>query len=160
MVYMPEQCKSLLRTQRPGSESMGNSIWLFLAVPPWYFSSILAPFSAGYLTIVPALGTACFGLGVIFGAISRNARLLLFLLPLLLSELYVAYAGLMRGTMKGDEGGPLLFSFIGIQLVLSAYLIYRVKGARISAALLFVFNITYALFAAFIAGMSFTDNWL
>lgn len=35
---------------------MGNAIWLFFALPEWYFSTILQPFSAGPLTVIPALG--------------------------------------------------------------------------------------------------------
>lgn len=46
---------------------MGNAIWLFFALPDWYFSSILAPFSAGVLSTIPAAGIICLLVGGVWG---------------------------------------------------------------------------------------------
>ncbi len=54
---------------------MGNAVWLFLALPQWFFSSILMPFGAGALTIIPALGVVCFGIAATLGVRLRAKKL-------------------------------------------------------------------------------------
>ena len=140
---------------------MANAIWLLTALPSWYLGAAMAPFSAGALTIVPAMGLVSLAVGVILGAIGRRRELLWFLALFAASELLVVIAGAMRGQVRPE--GPLnagLLLFLGAQLVVSGYLIYRMKGARAPASALGVFSVTYAAAAVFVAGMSFTDNWL
>jgi hypothetical protein len=139
---------------------VGNAVWLWLALPPWYFHSILAPFAGGSLTMVPALGVVCLGIGTLAGVIRRRTGLLLLLIPVVGSHVLVAVAGLFRGKVSGALSQPILLAFLALELLVSAYLIYRLKSARIEASILSVFVITYALFATFIATMAFGDNWL
>ena len=84
--------------------------------------------------------------------------MLLFALPFLASECFVAFAGWQRGQVP-DEGWINL-GFLAAQLTLVIVLIVYAKGARGPALALSVFSLSYALFAAFVASMSFTDNWL
>jgi hypothetical protein len=84
----------------------------------------------------------------------------LFLIPFAFSQMFVAIAGALRGHLRGPSNGPPLLLFIAVQVVLVAYLVYRLGGARKSAAALAAFSLTYALFAAFVAGMSLSDDWL
>jgi hypothetical protein len=141
---------------------MGNAIWLITALPVWYGSALIAPFSAGFLTLVPAVGSLSFAAGVILGAIKRRRELLLFSIPFVLSEALVAIAGLLRGRVLYGSAflDVLLLAFIALQFAIAGYLIYRIKGARTSATALGVFSVTYAAFGTFVARMSFTDRWL
>ncbi|CAN5430882.1 hypothetical protein BH09PSE4_BH09PSE4_20650 [soil metagenome] len=143
---------------------MANAIWLLTALPSWYVGAAMAPFSAGALTLVPAMGLFSLAVGVILGAIGRRRELLWFLALVAASELLVVIGGAMRGQVRpnGPEG-PLdagLLLFLAAQFVVSGYLIYRIKGARAPASALGVFCVTYAAAAVFVAAMSFTDNWL
>ena len=141
---------------------MANAIWLLMALPSWYFGAASNPFSGGALTLVPAVGALSLIVGTILGVIQRKRDLLWFLVLFALSEMLVVIAGVMRGQVR-PMSGPLnvwLYVFLGLQLVLSGYLIYRIKGARTSATALGVFSVTYAATATFVAAMSFTDSWL
>lgn len=140
---------------------MNNAIWLLTALPSWYLAGATNPFSAGVLTLIPAIGLLSLTLGVIFGTIKRRRELLWFMLPFALSEGLVAIAGMMRGQVPGSaELTVVILGFMATQLVVSGYLIYRIKGARISATALSMFSLSYAAFSIFVAGMSFTDNWI
>ena len=131
-----------------------------VALPSWYFETILNPLAVGPLTAIPAFGAMCLGIGVILALIGRERRLLLFLVPLAISEILVALAGALRGDVPESAGGPILLVFVIAQSLFSIYLVYRMKGARWAASALALFSLTYALFAAFIAAMAFTDSWL
>jgi len=137
---------------------MGNAVWLFLATPAWYFSTVLAPFSAGPLTAIPALGVLSLALGVTLGALKRERGLLVFALLPLASQALVAVAGFMRGMLR--ESTPLIWAFLLLQVAVAAYLVWRVKRARLAAVALAVFAASYAFHAGFIASMAFTDTWL
>lgn len=141
---------------------MANAIWLLLALPTWYFGAATVPFSSGALTLVPAIGSLSLVLGVIIGSIQRRRELLWFLALFAMSELLVVIAGMMRGLVNPMSGAlnVWLYVFLGFQCALAGYLIYRIKGARASAAALGVFSFTYATAATFVAAMSFTDTWL
>ena len=141
---------------------MNNAIWLLAALPLWYFSAVTVPFSAGALTVVPALGALSLAIGAVLGVIQRRRRLLLFVLPFAFSEILVAVAGVMRGHVPVTGDAVLnvgLLVFFAAQIAISGYLIYSIKGARASAAALGVFSVSYAAFGVFVAAMSFTDNW-
>lgn len=141
---------------------MGNAIWLLTALPSWYFGAASTPFSGGALTVVPAVGVLSLVVGTIMGVIQRRRALLWFLVLFALSEMLVVIAGLMRGQVRPMSASlnVWLYVFLGLQLALSGYLIYRIRGARTSATALSVFSVTYAATATFVAAMSFTDSWL
>lgn len=139
---------------------MGNAIWLFFALPEWYFSSILSPFSAEILTMIPAAGIICLLVGAVWGGIKRRVGLLLFLLLPLSSQGLVAVAGFMRGEVESGTAEIVLWALFWLQLVVAAYFIIRMKGARLPALFLSLFALSYAVFASFIASMSFSDVWL
>jgi hypothetical protein len=109
---------------------MNNAVWLFWALPIWYFSTIVHPLSAGPLSAVPALGVISLVVGLTLGLSGREPRLLLFLIPFAFSQLFVAIAGALRGQLPGASSGLPLLLFIVVQVVLVAYLIYRLEGAR------------------------------
>jgi len=139
---------------------MRNAIWLFLALPNWCFSTIVNPLSAGPLSAIPALGVISLVVGLILALSGREPRLFLFLIPFTLSQLFVAIAGALRGQLREESSLTPSLLFIVVQVVLVAYLIYYLAGARGAAVALAAFSLTYALFAGFVAGMSFSDNWL
>ena len=139
---------------------MGNALWLFQALPEWYFSAAAHPLSAGLLSAVPALGTVLFAVGLALGFIAREPRLLFFLIPFALSQFFVATAGVLRGQLPGTSTMLPQLLFIAVQIVLVTYLIYCVAGARRAAVALAAFSLTYAFFASFIAAMSFSNVWL
>lgn len=139
---------------------MYNALWLFFAVPQWYVTTILAPFSAGPLTAIPALGVVCLIVGLVLGLMESRKGLLLFLLLPAASQGLVVVAGFMRGMLPNDGSHLYLSAFMVLQIAAAGYLVFRLRGARWAAFALSVFTVSYALFAAFVAGMSFTDVWL
>ena len=142
---------------------MGNAIWLFLAVPAWYCSTIVSPFSAGLLSAIPALGILSLTIGVVVGIAKRELGLLIFLLLPAASQILVVVAGFKRGAFQHDANQLALWiigTFMLLQIVGAAYIVWRLKGARGPAAAIAIFTSSYALFAAFVAAMAFSDNWL
>jgi hypothetical protein len=139
---------------------MNNAFWLILALPEWYFATLLAPLSASYLSLVPAVGVVSFVVGTGIGIYRRNRGLWLFLIPFVLCEALVAFAGFNRGEIREAVSTPILLSFLALVVAISVWMIWRFKNARLPAVLLSVFTVTYALFATFIASMAFSDSWL
>jgi hypothetical protein len=137
---------------------MGNAIWLLVALPQWYFSSIRAPLAAGLLSLVPTIGTIFLGLSLVAGLVRRRVGLLLFAIPFAISESLVAAAGLFRGQVQNPEA--ILLVFLVLQIAISACLIYRLKGSRSISLGLTIFSVAYALFGAFVSAMSFRESWL
>ncbi len=139
---------------------MGNAIWLFFALPVWYFSTIAAPFSAGMLSAIPALGIVCLIFGVVCGTLKRRLDLSMFLVLPAASQALVVVAGLMRGSLTVQVSEPMLATFVLLQIAFAGYFVFRLKGARLPAVALAIFTSSYAFFAAFVAGMAFADRWL
>ena len=139
---------------------MGNAVWLSFALPNWYFSALLAPFSAGILTAIPALGIVGLTIGAVWGLMKRRRGLLMFLLLSAASQVLVVVAGFMRGSLRDGADQPILLAFLLLQIVVAGFFVFRLKGARLPAAALAVFTVSYALFAAFVATMAFRDTWL
>ena len=139
---------------------MGNAIWLFTALPKWFLSAVLSPFSAGALTLIPAVGTVCLAIGIALAVRLRAKSLWVFVLPALISQAFVAVAGFFRGALVASAAEPILVTFLVVQLVLSLYLIYPHRKTWLPATLLAAFSISYAWHALFIASMAFTDSWL
>lgn len=138
---------------------MGNAIWLAVAVPRWFFEGALRPFSAGILSLIVFIGTVCLLIGAICGLIQRHKKLLLFLLPLIASEILVIISGFYRGQVPSG-GGKWMLVFLVTEALMAGFLVYRLKGARVSASFLAIFCVAYAWFASFVAGMSFSNIWL
>jgi hypothetical protein len=137
---------------------MDNALWLFFALPQWYFQTLLMPFSAGPLTAIPASGIVSLLPGLAIAAAKREGRVLWFFVGMLLSHALVVTAGFLRGRLEHPDAFLLLF--LAVQLTLTVLVIYQSERSRLAAVFLAWFNATYALFAAFIAGMSFSNTWL
>jgi len=140
--------------------SMGNAAWLFCSVPAWYFSALLKPSGAGFLSAVPALGALCFIIGTLWGILKRKPGLLIFCPLIVVSQALVVIAGFMRGSVSGGVTSFILNSFLLLQVIAAGYFVWRLKGTRGPASALAIFTSSYAAFAAFVAAMAFTDNWL
>ncbi len=139
---------------------MNSAIWLILALPEWYFSASSDPLGAGLLTIIPATGVVFLLIGVVQGFVTRERRLLLFIVPFLASELFVGIAGALRGAVAKSPAGIVLLLFIAIQAIVAGTLVYRLRRAWAPASSLAIFSMSYALFACFVAGMAFADDWI
>jgi hypothetical protein len=139
---------------------MSNAIWLSLSLPKWYFQTILTPFAVGPLTMIPAAGVVALAIAVVMSSVRRRRESLWFFATAAASQLLVAIAGLLRGKVEDEASNPLLLGFLLAQLVFCGWRIWRSDKARVEALLLSLFTLTYALFAAFIAAMSFSDTWL
>ena len=138
---------------------MGTAEWLFFAVPGWYF---LTPFAfIGPWWLSPAFGVACLAVGTVWGVSLRRLGLAGFLVLPASSQALLVVAGLMRGSMPDGTSLPMVLqTFLMLQLAGAVFLILRLKGARLPAIALAVFTMSYAHYAAFIAGMALTDLWL
>ena len=137
---------------------MKTGLWLLLSLPNWYFSSIRDPL-AGALAVIGVLGTVCLVVGLSLGIAMRERRLLLFIIPFLLSELVVFVAGVMRGQLGAEVPSAALVAFLAVQLMLSGFLIYRLTGARWAASALALFSMSYAFMATIIASMMLSEAW-
>lgn len=131
-----------------------------LALPDWYFSSLLEPLSEDPLSLVPAIGAVSFIVGTGLSIKQRNRGLWLFLLPFVFSEALVGVAGLFRGKVDQASATAIISVFVVAVTAFAVWSIWRLKGFRLSAVQLAVFSITYSLFGAFVASMSFSDSWL
>lgn len=94
------------------------------------------------------------------GAVKRRLGLLIFLLLPLSSQVLVAVAGFMCGDVDNDTSEIVLSAFFWSHVAIAAYFVFRLKGARLPAVLLGLFSLSYAVFASFVASMSFSDVWL
>jgi hypothetical protein len=143
---------------------MGNAVWLFWAVPAWYFSTLLMPFGAGPLSAIPASGAVGLVIGAGWGVIKRKTNLLIFLMLILASQALVVVAGFLRGSLRGTTNQltlqTLLGTFLLLQIAIAGYFVWRLKGARWPAVALAIFTSSYAAFGAFVAAMAFSDDWL
>ena len=137
---------------------MGDAIWLFLALPTWYFSIVTAPFAASYLTAVPASGILSLFAGAGLALARREAGVLWAFVGIVLSHGLVVIAGWFRGQF--EQPGALLLAFIGLQFLIVGLVIALCRRSRLAGLLVGWFMATYGLFAAFIAGMAFPDTWL
>lgn len=139
---------------------MGNALWLTLALPAWFFSAIAQPFQGGTLTEIPALGVLCLAAGLVRGLFQRRLDLLWFAAPVIGSELFDALAGFFRGHVAAPVANPATLAFLVAEGAVALFLVVRLKGARWAASGLGLFATSYALFAAFVASMAFSDSWL
>jgi hypothetical protein len=142
---------------------MENAIWLLLALPSWFLGAATDPLGSGALTLIPAIGTASLLVGVVLGFMRRSRVLLWFVCPFLLSEGLVALSGLMRGELPYSGTAELLtvmLLFAAAQLISCGFVIYRTQENRVAAVALSAFSMSYGAFAAFIAAMSFRDDWI
>ena len=79
------------------------------------------------------------------------------------SQILVVVAGFLRGAFRYDPnhiGAWILGIFMLLQIVGAAYIVWRLEGARWPAAAIAIFTSSYAFFAAFVASMAFSDDWL
>jgi len=141
-------------------EPLANALWLLLALPKWYASAALRPFSAGLLTEVPGSGLFALAVGAVASIAHPHKRLWWFLASVGASELLVTIAGALRGNLRGTSASPILMGFVALQLALFGLLIWRCRGSRLAAVALSAFCLTYSLEAGFVAGMAFNDDWL
>ncbi|ESQ90604.1 hypothetical protein ABAC460_08945 [Asticcacaulis sp. AC460] len=143
---------------------MGNAVWLMLALPTWFFGQAwqgLSRLDAQLLLLVPAIGVIALVVGCLAAAVLRKVGALWFLVPVLACELFVGVAGLMRGKLSGPQA--IWIGFLVVQLMVSAYLAFRLKPlkAKIWVGVpLIAFCMSFALEAAFIAAMAFPDTWV
>ena len=137
-----------------------NALWLVSALPVWYFSTITHPFQAGILSLIPSVGILGLIAGIAMGIVQRKRALLLFVFPFAVSECYVAIAGSFRGQVRGSASLLPFCIFIFVQLLLIGYVLYKSRQARVATFALTIFSVSYALFALFVGGMAFADDWL
>ena len=140
---------------------MQNALWIFFALPQWYFESITVPFLHPVLTGIPASGIVALALGIVAGLIGAwNSNLLWILASVGASQAYVAITGLFRGQMTEYASDWPFYCLMAVQLAIMTVLLWRARGKRVAAGLLSWFGITYALYAGVIGQMALSDTWL
>ena len=90
----------------------------------------------------------------------RSQRLWGFLVPFALSQTLLFTAAIYFGQWPGQGPAPAFIAYLVVQAGLITWLVVHAKGARWPAAAFAVFNSAYALWAAFIAGMMFPNDWI
>jgi hypothetical protein len=133
---------------------------MLFGLPFTYFSTVMFPFAEGPLTAIPAFGTVYLVFGTIIGLFKRERRLLLYLIPFLLSHLLVAVSWSFWGQVSHGVSSWPLYVFVGLQIILVGFIIFVTREAWQASLPLAFFSITYSLAASFIAGMVLTNVWL
>lgn len=140
---------------------MANAVWLFFALPKWYFGSSLNPLAGGLPTGIPTSGVIALVAGLILVLWSKGGPNFTWILAsLVVSQLYVSISGLFRGRLPSEAVDWPFGVFLLGQLTIVAMFIWRSREDRIKASLLSWFGITYASYAALIARMTLTDTWM
>ena len=116
--------------------------------------------NSGVLSIIPFIGVVALLAGVVAAAAARSRWLLLFVCSPVLSECYVLIAGSMRGQVRGSASLIPFLVFSATQVLLSGFLIYRLKRSRFAACALGLFCVSYAFIAVIVGGMAFADDWI
>lgn len=136
---------------------MDRALQALIALPNWFFSSVLRPFEAGWLTLIPAIGTLLCLAGVVAAMRSQNRQLIFFFVPFGLSELFVALAGFGYGTYADrDALTPVMIGFGVLAVAATILATLRNLKTPVTAGLLFGFSLTYALTALVFALGAFT----
>jgi hypothetical protein len=104
--------------------------------------------------VLPVVGLASLVIGIVLGVVYRRPQLFLFLIPFALSVLLLAFVG-ASNVSSPRQLDPLLFTFTAVEIVITGYLIYQLKEARLPAIALAGLSISYAVFSAFEAAITF-----
>ena len=97
------------------------------------------------------------------GFVGHETSLWIFLLLPAASQTLVVVAGFLRGTLRHDPHHVtrwVIRTFMLLQIVGAAYIVWWSEGARWPAAAIAIFTSSYAFFAAFVAAMAFSDTWV
>jgi hypothetical protein len=125
---------------------------MFGALAEMYFATLLAPFAAGPLSVIPATGAASLIAGVVLAVVKRETGPIWAVLGAFLSHGLVASAGLL------GNNSLVFVPFLALQLLISIGVILTSHRSVAAGALVAWFNITYALAAAFIAALSISGG--
>jgi hypothetical protein len=137
---------------------MDDVLWLFVSTPKWFIQNSVN--FEGPLDALPTLGMAALAVGLVLTVIRREWRLSAFLVPLFASQVLLVIAGVTRGRVAQDSADIILYSFLALQAILAAILIWRFRDSRLAASALAVFSVCYALFASFVATNAMANSWL
>jgi hypothetical protein len=145
--------------------SLGNGVWLVLALVPWYVSAVAYSLYAPFQEHAPRL-MSLFGLISIASAISglvlaiknRTPNLLWLFLPLGACFLFVFVSGFLRGRLPAP--GMIQVSCTVAEAVLLGVFVWRMRPNWFTGVTLAVFCSTIWVTALFMSSMSFTDTWL
>jgi hypothetical protein len=92
--------------------------------------------------------------------VQRRRELFLFFFPFIASECYVAVTWFFHGQLPGNASLLPICIFTFLQIALIAYLVYRLRQARLATLALTVFSLSYAWFAYFFGQMAWTNTFL
>lgn len=134
---------------------MEKAAELFVLLPKWFYLSLLHPFWFGPLSSFPALSMICLVAGLVLGIIRRQARLLLFLIPIAMSQALVTAIGLVGESGFWGVDQVIYWCFLVLQIALSVWLAYHAGTAQPAALALAVFSIIYAFMATFVAATAY-----
>ena len=135
-------------------------MWLSVFLLEWYFDAVFssAP-DLGIIGIMPKVGATALLTGVVFGLVERQRSLLLFVIPIVTAQVFVAAAGLFeRSIAYPADDGAVTVPFLLVQLAICTYLVF--KTGRAGSLSLAIFALTYSWFAGFISAMALTGDWL
>ncbi|WP_193369276.1 hypothetical protein [Pelagibius marinus] len=130
-------------------------LWLFVAVPIMYFRLLHIDF--GFMSIVAWVGLLSLIGGLVMGLRSKRKELLWFFVPFFLGHFYLVFylgaAFLLQAVSPSKWVDYVSLVFIVFEISILLALLIRLKGARIPAAALSVFNGAYTLVAVGMAYM-------
>lgn len=137
-------------------------MWLSYSLADWYLEAVFTrTFNLWPLDVIAKVGALALVVGIVLGLAYRERRLLWFLVPVASGHGFVLMSAVYANSMlRPSRSEGVTVPFLVVELVVCAYLVYRLTGSRLAASLLSAFTLSYACFAAFIAQMSLTGDWL
>src|SRR5688572_1232510 len=114
-------------------ERIEQAVGMFLGLPYLFFGTpLLADWNStrnwNVLILVPIIGEIFLFIGILLMLWHRRWALMVFLIPVAICQVFVTVAGFMRGDLSGAVLETILYTFIGIQLLIIGYLLYLAQG--------------------------------
>ena len=129
---------------------MNDGIRLFLDLHFWFAATLSKPYAQGAFSFLPLGGAVCLMIGTMLGLARPQRGLLLFLVPVAVSQVFVLGAGLLHDAFP--VGGFWLgLAFAGLQTAIIGSTFYKNRKAWLPSLCLSAFCIIYAYYAHFAA---------
>jgi hypothetical protein len=123
--------------------------------------SFFSPFYGGLFSTIPAIATLALVVGLV-ACFKTGSRPLAYFGALIgLTLAVVVVAGFLWEAVRDDRVAAVaVYSFLGLQIVLTIAFLWRLRRLWLAAVPLAIFNVVFALVGGLHAVMAMTGNWL
>lgn len=129
---------------------MDDGLRLLIDLHLWFLATLSKPYALGAFSLIPVGGIACLMIGTVFGLARPRRSLLLFVLPVAISQVFLLAVGPLNSAFP--EGGYWIgLVFIASQAAIIGTAVIRNRTVWIPALCLSVFCLIYAYYIHFAA---------